>query len=426
MTDYRNIEDLDSFNELVENFVKNRKQLKNKVKEMRGDVVAKQEEIKRQTEPITKSIDELKDTIKSTSEKGGFFKMFERFSGVSKSQSEIKLTTKSNVGKLGTKGEVDLADLQDGMLRLRNTQTGETYETRLDEDLAEMLFKPFRNIDLDEISKSALVSYYEIMKIAGISPRANNNKKIKQAKQAYQNVNASQPQKQRRTVIQKKLLQKIKNHKYYKYLNDTQKQALDEATFADDLEASEILEKILIQMETDYQNIGRDEQEETKSSDEDMEEERGLPPRRTYKSKEYGVDEETLKEERGDRRRSKLMKERSERIQRDVMERRRRKEDYKNFKYRQFEMKERLSKDRGQTYTMDKRKYRRVRQKGNGLMSFDEMIERFYLLAQSQKGGNISNEITEEMMDLIDNLLVKKVINKAEHKTLFDNYINIV
>ena len=516
MTDYRNIEDLDSFNNLVETFVKNRKILKTKVKEMKGDVTAKNEEIKRQTEPITKSIEELKDTIKSTSSKGGFFKMFERFSGVSKSQSEIKLTTKSNVGKLGTKGEVDLADLQDGMFRLRNTATGETYETRLDEDLAELLIKPARNIDLDEISNSALVSYYKIMKIAGISARANNNKKLKKSKQAFQNV---APRNKRRSNVAERWIQKIKNHKFYKHLTATQKRLLEEVEVNDDVEANAVFSQILIQMETDYKKLGADEEkqdvdEETKSGDdmdmdsstdeppssnedsdddgkgkppssnedsdddgkgadprfyipkkewkekgnlrrelkrdatvkkgqskrqeilkerrknrrnkeeEDEDEERG-PPRRKYKGREYGVDDKTLKEERGSKRRSKLMRTRSARIQGDVGMRRR--IQRRQRQRREFEMSEQpRERESGQTYGMDTRNYRRVRQRGFGLMNFDDMIQRFYLLAQSQIGGNISNEITDEMMGLLDHLLVKKVINKGQHKTLFDNYINIV
>ena len=148
MTDYRNIQDLDEFDNLVENFVKNRKQLKQKVKEERGDLSRKKADAKLKAEPITESIAELKSSL----DKGGFLKMFERFSGVSKSQSEIKLTTKSSEGRLGTHGFVDLADLQDGVLRVRNSQTGDSFNIQLDEDLAELLFKPYRNIDLNDFN----------------------------------------------------------------------------------------------------------------------------------------------------------------------------------------------------------------------------------------------------------------------------------
>ena len=120
MTDYRNIQDLDEFDNLVENFVKNRLQLKQKVKQERGNLSRKKADAKLKAEPITESLAELKTSL---AEKGGFLKMFERFSGVSKSQSEIKLTTKANEGRLGTHGFVDLADLQDGILRVRNSKT---------------------------------------------------------------------------------------------------------------------------------------------------------------------------------------------------------------------------------------------------------------------------------------------------------------
>ncbi len=42
-----------------------------------------------------------------------------------------------------------------------------------------------------------------------------------------------------------------------------------------------------------------------------VDEERGLAPRRRYKTREFGVDADTLREERGDRRRSGLMRTRS-------------------------------------------------------------------------------------------------------------------
>ncbi len=77
MTDYRNIQDLDEFDNLVENFVKNRKQLKQKVKEERGDLSRKKADAKLKAKPITESIAELKSSL----DKGGFLKMFERFSG---------------------------------------------------------------------------------------------------------------------------------------------------------------------------------------------------------------------------------------------------------------------------------------------------------------------------------------------------------
>ena len=58
----------DEFDDLVENFVKNRKQLKQKVKEERGDLSRKKADAKLKAEPITESIAELKSSL---ADKGG-------------------------------------------------------------------------------------------------------------------------------------------------------------------------------------------------------------------------------------------------------------------------------------------------------------------------------------------------------------------
>ena len=58
------------------------------------------------------------------------------------------------------------------------------------------------------------------------------------------------------------------------------------------------------------------------------------------------------------------------------------------------------------------------------MMSGDEMIERFYLLSQSMGAGNKSDEMLNEMVDLLDNLLDNNYITTSQHKTLYHNYIN--
>ena len=305
MTDYRNIQDLDEFDNLVENFVKNRKQLKQKVKEERGDLSRKKADAKLKAEPITESIAELKSSL---ADKGGFLKMFERFSGVSKSQSEIKLTTKSSEGRLGTHGFVDLADLQDGVLRVRNSQTGDSFNIQLDEDLAELLFKPYRNIDLNEIDNQALNLYYQVMLVAGISSRANNNRKIKKAKEVHLSGNTA------------------------------------------DVESDEA--------ETDEEN-----------------------PRKKQNPSVLIMRRGRRELQRTPRRPSIIQEKKSPR--------------------------------------------RSSRLKGKGfMMNGDEMINRFYLLCQSMGAGNESDEMLNEMMDLLDNLLENNYITTSQHKTLYHNYIN--
>jgi hypothetical protein len=418
MTDYRNIQDLDEFDDLVENFVKNRKQLKQKVKEERGDLSRKKADAKLKAEPITESIAELKSSL---ADKGGFLKMFERFSGVSKSQSEIKLTTKASEGRLGTHGFVDLADLQDGVLRVRNSQTGDSFNVTLDEDLAELLFKPYRNIDLDEIDNQALNLYYQIMRVAGISPRANNNNKIRRARQVYNAVNQQAP-------------------------FPAQPPAQPPMPPAQPPRRPPIRPEDIPEREGKYSDS-----DEMSEGDVIQEEERGRPVRspdkytgRKYKGRLDASNEERRaikREEKIEKKISDVGGRRSKRRTQEAQQLRQRRrnqplqneEDRHQF-YEPFmrrgEMVEMVrnpldpAEERGQVYAMDRNYFTRKRAKrGRGLMSGDEMIERFYLLSQSMNAGNESDELLEEMMDLLDALLQNQYITQFQHKTLYDNYI---
>ena len=407
MTDYRNIQDLDEFDNLVENFVKNRKQLKQKVKEERGDLSRKKADAKLKAEPITESIAELKSSL---ADKGGFLKMFERFSGVSKSQSEIKLTTKSSEGRLGTHGFVDLADLQDGVLRVRNSQTGDSFNIQLDEDLAELLFKPYRNIDLNEIDNQALNLYYQIMSVAGISPRANNNNKIRRARQVYNAVNQQAPPPAQPPVPPAQPPRRPPRE-------------------GKDSDSDEMSEGDVIQQEQRGRPVrnperftGRKYKGRLDVSNEE---------RRAIKREE--IIEKKISDVGGRR-----SKRRAQEVQRRRQARRgnqplQNEEDRDRFYepyMRRDEMAEMVrnpldpAEERGQVYAMDRNYYQRKRAKrGRGLMSGDEMIERFYLLSQSMNAGNESDELLEEMMDLLDALLQNQYITQFQHKTLYDNYI---
>ena len=81
--------------------------------------------------------------------------------------------------------------------------------------------------------------------------------------------------------------------------------------------------------------------------------------------------------------------------------------------------------EQGQVYAMDRNYQRKRLKRGRGLMSGDEMIERFYLLSQSMNAGNESDEMLNEMMDLLDALLQNQYITQSQHKTLYHNYINV-
>jgi hypothetical protein len=164
MTDYRKIENLDEFNDLVDAFVKSRNQLKKKLKENRGDIIATERvgdkpltKLEVQQKPTIDAIKSLEQSL-NPNRKGVFYKLFEEFTTTTKSQSEIKLTPKTDEGKLGTNGRVNLADLQDNIIRINNIKTGEFYSQTMSSDLAELLIKPYRFIDLNEIDANAFVN----------------------------------------------------------------------------------------------------------------------------------------------------------------------------------------------------------------------------------------------------------------------------
>jgi hypothetical protein len=420
MTDYRNIQDLDSFDNLVENFVSNRKKLKTKVKEERGDISRKKADAKLKAEPITESINELRTKL---TEKGGFLKMFERFSAVSKSQSEIKLTTKPGEGKLGTSGYVDLADLQDGILRVRNSRTGDTIKVQLDEDLAELLFKPYRNIDMNEIEDSALNQYYRIMLVAGMSGKSNNNNKTKKARQVYNAINQQAPPPAQ--PPQQPPMPPAQPPRRPRPNIDP----MDEQKESDSDEMSE----------------GDVIQEEERGRPQQPREQRGRPERftgRKYKGRLDLSNEERRaikREEKIEKRISDVRGRRSQRRAEEAQQFRQRRRQQRQAERDEFYTPEMRmaevaelrrdpndpTEERGQVYAMDRgNMYSRKRQKrGRGLMSGDDMINHFHMLCKSKDAGNYSDEMVNEMMDLLDGLLQNRFITKSQYKTLYHNYI---
>ncbi len=409
MTDYRNIQDLDEFDNLVENFVKNRKQLKQKVKEERGDLSRKKADAKLKAEPITESIAELKSSLANN---GGFLKMFERFSGVSKSQSEIKLTTKASEGRLGTHGFVDLADLQDGVLRVRNSQTGDSFNIQLDEDLAELLFKPYRNIDLNEIDNQALNLYYQIMSVAGISPRANNNNKIRRARQVYNAVNQQAPPPAQPPMPPAPPPRRPPRE-------------------GKDSDSDEMSEGDVIQQEQrgrPVRNPERFTERKYKGRlDVSNEERRAIKREEKIEKMEKKISD--VGSRRSQRRTQEVQRRRQARRGNQPLQNEEDRDRFYEPFMREAEIREMArnpndpDEEQGQVYAMDRNYQRKRAKRGRGLMSGDEMIERFYLLSQSMNAGNESDEMLNEMMDLLDALLQNQYITQSQHKTLYDNYI---
>ena len=53
----------------------------------------------------------------------------------------------------------------------------------------------------------------------------------------------------------------------------------------------------------------------------------------------------------------------------------------------------------------------------------NEMVNRLYVLIGSIEAGNKSNEIKNEIMELLDALLNRGAITKSEHKHIYNKYV---
>lgn len=200
---YRNPEnnnvEHDNYQKIVDDFVESRKSLKKNLDKQKGDIITMRVGEKPLTKDEKKSkpiIDNLKSlNVEIKKGRNLYWRMFEAYQGKNKTQSEIKLTSKQDIGKLGANpGEVNLEDIQgENLLTIKNTKTNSTKSFPLTEDLASLLFKPARDIDFEDIEDGALRTYYDIMlNYAGISNRANNNRKLRRAREVYNRVEEEQ------------------------------------------------------------------------------------------------------------------------------------------------------------------------------------------------------------------------------------------
>ena len=123
-----NQEDLDNYTKIVDDFVESRKTLKSNLKKARGDIIS----MRVGEAPLTKDekkskpiIDNLKSLTKEVKKgRNMYWRMFEAYQGKNKTQSEIKLTSKTDIGKLGQFGECNLEDIQgENLLTIKNTKT---------------------------------------------------------------------------------------------------------------------------------------------------------------------------------------------------------------------------------------------------------------------------------------------------------------
>ena len=58
------------------------------------------------------------------------------------------------------------------------------------------------------------------------------------------------------------------------------------------------------------------------------------------------------------------------------------------------------------------------------MLSGDELVKQLNLLTQSKMAGNFGKNLDNNMMDVVDALLSRKIIDKKQHKTLYEKYIN--
>ena len=142
MANYTKIENIDEFNNMVDTFLDTRKELKQKVKEQRQAVIATERIGKK---PLTKKQVEAEAILGAFN---NYFELFNNYANTTKSSTEIKLTTKPGIGKIGSYGEIDLTDLQDNRLRAYNTKTNENLSREINDSVAELLIKPFSSITL--------------------------------------------------------------------------------------------------------------------------------------------------------------------------------------------------------------------------------------------------------------------------------------
>ena len=142
-------EEFDNYKKIVDDFVESRKTLKTNLKKSRGDIIT----MRVGEAPLTKDekkskpiIDNLKSLTKEVKKgRNMYWRMFEANQGKNKTQSEIKLTSKTDTGKLGTHGVVNLEDIQgENQLTIKNTKTNSSNSFPLTEDLASLLFKPVK------------------------------------------------------------------------------------------------------------------------------------------------------------------------------------------------------------------------------------------------------------------------------------------
>ena len=395
MATYRKIQDIDSFNNLVDDFLDTREELKTKVKEQKASII---ESERVGQPPLTKQEKKFQPIVNAF---GNYLELFNNFANSNRSSTEIKLSTKPNTGRIGRFGEVDLLDLQDNRLRVYNTNTKENISREISDSVAELLIKPYTKIDYARLDPGSWNEYMEIMRFVGIPRGANNNRKLRRPAgvQAAPPPQGPPPQGPQQPPMAPNLPPQGPRGGPPPGAGPNEDD--------DEQKEGDIVNQV------------------------DLPEQRA--PRRRQTGKERDREKLRRLPEEGQQRRRDRQVNRGRR-QRDAALYNRRVRRYQTDQFMN-QLNQRMNVDPdiaelarggpapGGFFNTENPE---EEQRGRGIFqSPDEMIDRLDLLISSQNSGNVSDGLVNEMMDIVDKLLDIKVISKVEHKKLVKKYINI-
>ena len=438
MSNYQKIENIKEFNRMVDNSLDTHENLKTKVKQQRRGIIATERVGQK---ALTKAEVEAQPIVSAF---GNYLELFQNFANLRKGSTEIKLTTKSGKGKIGKDGEIDVADLQDNKIRVYNTKTGENLTRDYNEEVAELLVKPVREINVNDIGNESWRQYLEIMNFVGIPRGANNNRKLQIARQVMNNINqANIPPPQQNVNVppppQNPPFNPINPE------DDDEGEGNIQGDEPDNSEGRAPRERRINppfnpvnEAQEERGNIRRRRREDNVPNVPMTQEQYDIladhPQYDNLTHEQLNQINEVRFRNRQEATQffnavSKVLKEIQEEAYRQIQPQRQ--QEQRSYPVNENQQRE------FQNYVFDEQGSRRrrqrynpqPRQRGRGFFStysnVNEIIERLDLLTRSQSAGNYSTETSNEIMDIIDKLLLDKTISKVEHKKLFKKYVNI-
>ena len=168
--EFRNVENVKEYQDLVAEFIKNREGLKKVIKQEQGIQRELTESSTAKFRPVVDAIEKLNRTVVSASNNADstdYLQMFRRANTTMKPTAfELKVGFEKGQARLGKDGLVEINNLQDGEIFIRNSKTGENALIELTPELAELLLIP--KIPKGKEYDDATISTYKyIMEIAG-------------------------------------------------------------------------------------------------------------------------------------------------------------------------------------------------------------------------------------------------------------------